>query len=148
MAAFFAVPAMADCTGPDCLCGFQAVDFSLGDWPANANVKLVSSGEQRAFAFWNGQAFNDLKVENDQNAGMLYQEGFPKPACASTLGTCTAADQMGWDTRVVNIERVSSGNQFATATGGAIARNSISVCATQGAAAGCDCCDCDTFIAQ
>ena len=134
MAAFFAVPAMADCTGPDCLCGFQAVDFSLGEWPANANVKLVSSGEQRALAFWNGQAFNDLKVKNDQNAGMLYQEGFPLEACG-----CLAADQMGWDTRVVNIERVSSGNQFATATGGAYARNSIDVCATQGTAAGCPC---------
>jgi len=134
VAAFFAVPAMADCTGPDCLCGFQAVDFSLGDWPANANVKLVSSGEQRALAFWNGQAFNDLKVENDQNAGMLWQEAVLIPT-ASDLGP----NQAGWDTRVVNIERVSSGNQFATATGGAYARNSISVCANQSTAAGCPC---------
>ncbi|HNR58353.1 MAG TPA: hypothetical protein PKJ51_07840, partial [Methanothrix sp.] len=84
---------MADCTGPNCLASFQAVDFSLGEWPANANVKLVSSGEQRALAFWNGQAFNDLKVENDQNAGMLWQEAVLIPT-ASDLGP----NQAGWDT--------------------------------------------------
>ncbi|OPY55766.1 MAG: hypothetical protein A4E51_00638 [Methanosaeta sp. PtaU1.Bin055] len=135
VAAFFAVPAMADCTGPNCLASFQAVDFSLGEWPANANVKLVSSGEQRAFAFWNGRAYNDLIVENDQSAGMLWQEARVSPTTASSL----VPDQAGWDTRVINIERVSSGNQFATATGGAVASNDISVCAKQGTAAGCPC---------
>jgi len=140
--AFFAAPAVADCTGTNCP-GISAVGFSLGDWPNNANVDLVSSEDQRAFAFWHGDATNDLIVKKDQMAGMLYQEGFPVVDCG-----CLAADQMGWDTRVVNIEKISSGNQFATATGYATAKNRIEVCSTQGTAPGCECCECDTFIEQ
>lgn len=125
VAAFFAVPAMAQCTGAGCPTSFSAVDFSIGIWPENANVDLVNSGEQRAFGFWNGDAANDLTVEKDQNAGMLYQTNIG--------GT------IQWDTRVVNIERITSGSQFATATGYATAKNSISVCSTQGTAVGCEC---------
>jgi hypothetical protein len=128
--AFFAAPAVADCTGPNSPVGIATVDFSLGTWPANANVDLVSSEDQRAFAFWNGDATNDVTVEKDQSAGMVY----------SALGPTGA--EIDWDTRVVNIEKISSGNQFATATGYATAKNSISVCSTQGTGPGCACCTC------
>jgi hypothetical protein len=131
--AFFAAPAMADCTGST-MADFNAGDMSFGAWPANMNLDFVSSGEQKAFAFWYGDAANALDVKKDQTAGMLYQAGFPIVECG-----CEAADQSMWDTRVINIEKISSGNQFATATGYATAKNSISVCSSQGTAAGCDC---------
>ena len=121
--AFFAAPAMADCTGST-MADFNAGDMSFGAWPANMNLDFVSSGEQKAFAFWHGDAANALDVKKDQTAGMVYED-FDTP--------------LRWDTRVINIEKISSGNQFATATGYATAKNSISVCSTQGTAAGCDC---------
>jgi hypothetical protein len=124
--AFFAAPAMAQCTGLDCGCGFQAVDFSLGNWPDNANVDLFSQKEQRALAFWNGDATNDVAVQKDQKAGITFAGQFPVEAC-----TCSANDNLVWNNRVVNIERIDIGNQFATATGYATAKNRISICSTQ-----------------
>ena len=139
--AFFAAPAMAQCTGNG-LAAIQVDGMSFGTWPGNLNLDDVSSGEQRAMAFWNGDASNALTVQKDQTAGMMYMEEFPIVDCQ-----CAAADQLGWDTKVINIERISSGNQFATATGYATAKNSISVCSTQDTAVGCDCgCECGTFI--
>lgn len=133
VAALFSAPAVADCTGST-LADFKAGDIAFGTWPANMNLDFVSSGEQRAFAFWRGDAANDLIVKKDQTAGMLYQARSPVVACQ-----CSADNQLVWDTRVLNLEKISSGNQFATATGYATAKNRIEVCSTQGTAPGCAC---------
>ena len=121
--AFFAAPAMAQCSGP---ADFDSVDMSFGTWPDNMNLDSVSSGTQNAFGFWDGDASNALAVEKDQQAGIMYQDSFPVVACS-----CNASDLRQWDSRVINIERISSGSQFATATGGSIAKNSITVKSTQ-----------------
>jgi hypothetical protein len=122
--AFFAVPAMAQCSsGP---ADFLSADMSFGSWPTNMNLDSVSSGTQNAFGFWGGDASNALAVEKDQQAGILYQEEFPVVACG-----CNGTDLRQWDSRVINIERISSGNQFATATGASTATNSITVKSTQ-----------------
>lgn len=134
--AFFAAPAIAQCTGTSGPVDFNAGDISFGAWPANMNFDSVSSGEQKAFAFWNGKASNDLLVKKDQTAGSAAFQGlFPLVEC-----DCDAADQvmMEGSPDLINIEMISSGNQFATATGYATAKNTIRVCSTQGPAVGGD----------
>jgi hypothetical protein len=93
--------------------------MSFGDWPTNMNLDSVSSGTQSAFGFWGGDASNALDIVKDQQAGLLYEE--------TVDGNCTCTPVRTFDSRVLNIERISSGNQFATATGGSTATNSITV---------------------
>jgi len=108
---------MAQCSsGP---ADFQVADMSFGAWPENMNLDSVSSGTQSALGFWGGDASNALDITKDQQAGGYFE--------TSVDGNCTCVPVYKIDTRVINIERISSGNQFATATGGSTATNSITV---------------------
>lgn len=138
--AFFAAPAVAECPEVN-LADLTWPGSSLGNWPEmSMNFDDVSSGTQQAMGFWNGDAANALTVEKGQQAGTLYQEqayDFHDGADGTLKKETPRLVQ--WDTRVINIERVSSGNQFATATGSATAKNSITVCSAQNAGTGCTC---------
>jgi len=108
---------MAQISGPD----FEMPDLTFGTWPNNANFDSVTSGTQFATSAFGGDAANDLTVEKDQESGELYQ----------WVNSISAAT-MGFDNRVVNVERIDSGNQLAAAFGpGSVSRNSITISSKQ-----------------
>ncbi|GEM_PF-977507 len=119
----FAVPAMAQVNGPD----FEMPDLTFGTWPDNSNFDSVTSGTQFATSAFGGDAANDLTVEKDQESGMQYQWGNNTATAAVEM-----ARLMAFDNKVINVERIDSGNQLAAAFGpGSVSRNSITVKSTQ-----------------
>lgn len=89
----------------------------------NISLDNISSGEQYAFAFWDGYAFNDLTVEKDQQAGCI----------------CLDSNRLLSNSKVENFDWIHSGDQLAIADGNAIATNYINIRSTQSAAHGCEC---------
>jgi hypothetical protein len=125
VAAFFAVPAMAQCDGPN----FEMPDMTFGNWPANTNIATLSSGTQRALSAAGGDASNDLIDEDDQEAGMMLTINIGDENVLGTDDGWANADyyQLQFTNQVTNIKRVDSGDQTAFAFGRSIAKNRISV---------------------
>jgi hypothetical protein len=142
VAAFFAVPAMAQVTCGDGA-SLNSVEgaMALGTFPANMNFDFVKQGNQEAstfgFAGVNPVATNSFTLEKDQTAGSLFDNS-----------TSTVQDQIGgsdagpdlsqlkevqgiYDSRVVNMEMITSGDQVAHAFGSGLADNQVNIKTTQ-----------------
>ncbi|HII07263.1 MAG TPA: hypothetical protein HA349_08115 [Methanotrichaceae archaeon] len=140
VAAFFAVPAMAQCGDGASL---NAADgtMALGTFPANMNFDFVKQGNQDAMTFGfagaNPIAKNAFNLEKDQVTGSLFNNGTVEQQ-ASLTGTDAGPDltkikdvQGIYDSRVVNLEMIISGDQTAKAFGAGYADNQVNIKTSQ-----------------
>ena len=157
-AAFFAVPAMADCADDnmvvsDGLVGVSTGGLTFEKYPSNMNFDFVNQGSQRAFAagfspFNRPQANNAFNLQKDQEAGAVNQ--MAKKDCCDRLydekgqpwPQCCDECQCKVDSRVVNLEMITSGNQWAVGFGNGMANNQVNIMTKQcGNYPKCCCCD-------
>lgn len=137
VAAFFAAPAMADgqCVGGASL---KAVDGSMaiGTMPANLNFDFVKQGNQDAWTFgFAGSkpiATNAFDLEKNQFAGSLFNNGTIEQQASLNFDGAPdltkIKDVQGiYDTRVVNIEMITAGDQMARAIGAGTANNVVKI---------------------
>lgn len=142
VAAFFAVPAMAQVT-----CGDGASlnsiegSMALGTFPANMNFDFVKQGNQEAstfgFAGVNPIATNAFNLDKSQTAGSLFnngtvwqQEGYTGEDAGPDLSQLKEVQGI-YDSRVVNMEMITSGDQVARAFGSGLANNQVNIKTTQ-----------------
>ncbi len=138
--AFFAAPAMAQATCGDGA-SLNAVEgaMALGTFPANMNFDFVKQGDQEAWTFGfagaNPIAKNAFNLEKDQTAGSLFNNGTSTQQLSLTdAGPDLTAikDVQGiYDSRVVNMEMITSGDQVAHAFGAGYADNQVNIKTTQ-----------------
>ncbi|HOO54177.1 MAG TPA: hypothetical protein PLM24_05465 [Methanothrix sp.] len=139
-AAFFAVPAMADCDD-ESMTVTPAGGMTFGKFPMNMNFDFVNQGDQVATArgfgpFNRPTADNAFNLQKDQEAGSLNQM-FRAENC-----TCKEWCKCNVDSRVVNVEMITSGDQRAHAVGNGKAANQVNIMTSQcGNYPKCCCCD-------
>lgn len=144
VAAFFAVPAMAQVTCGDGA-SLNSVEgaMALGTFPANMNFDFVKQGNQDAstfgFAGVNPVAKNAFNLDKSQTAGSLFnngttwqQEGWIANGTDAGPDLSQLKDVQGiYDSRVVNMEMITSGDQVAHAFGSGYADNQVTIKTTQ-----------------
>ena len=138
--AFFAVPAMAQVTCGDGA-SLNSVEgaMALGTFPANMNFDFVKQGNQEASTFGfsgvNPVATNAFNLDKSQTAGSLFDNSTTwQQDSLQDAGPDLSQlkDIVGiYDSRVVNMEMITSGDQVAHAFGSGYADNQVNIKTTQ-----------------
>jgi hypothetical protein len=149
--AFFAAPAMAQAQcGDGASLNAAEGAMAIGTFPANMNFDFVKQGNQEAWTFGfagaDPVAKNAFNLEKNQFAGSLFNNG-TKDQQASIMGPTAGPDltkikdvQGIYDSRVVNIEMITSGDQIARAFGAGYADNQVNIKTTQTGCCPTGCC--------
>ncbi len=124
--------------------------MGIGAFPANMNFDFVKQGNQDAWTFGfagaNPVATNAFNLDKSQFAGSLFDNS---TSTIQEQGTTSDAgpDLRGlkevqgiYDSRVVNIEMITSGDQTAKAFGAGIANNQVNIKTTQTGCCPTGCC--------
>ena len=127
--------------------------MALGTFPANMNFDFVKQGDQEAWTFGfvgaDPVAKNAFNLEKEQTAGSLFNNGTVWQQEGYTGNGSTDAgpdlsqlkDVQGiYDSRVVNMEMITSGDQVAHAFGAGCADNQVNIKTTQMGCCPSGCC--------
>ncbi len=148
--AFFAAPAMAQAQcGDGASLNAAEGAMAIGTFPANMNFDFVKQGNQVAttfgFAGANPIAKNAFNLEKAQTAGSLFDNS--TSTVQTQVGSDAGPDLTGlkdvqgiYDSRVVNLEMIISGDQTANAFGNGYADNQVNIKTTQTGCCPTGCC--------
>jgi hypothetical protein len=124
--------------------------MALGTFPANMNFDFVKQGNQDAWTFGfanaNPVAKNAFNLEKNQVAGSLFNNGTLEQQASITPSDAgpdltKVKDVQGiYDSRVVNIEMIVSGDQTARAFGAGYADNQVNIKTSQTGCCPTGCC--------
>lgn len=148
VAAFFAAPAMAQCADGATLKAAEGT-LGIGTFPANMNFDFVKQGNQDAWTFgFAGSkpvATNAFNLDKSQFAGSLFNNGTEEQQ--QSLMKDAGPDLMKikdvqgiYDSRVVNLEMITSGDQTARAFGAGVANNVVNIKTLQTGCCPTGCC--------